>query len=343
MALGKLWAGKVYGTNTGNLFVKLEGDDKALKGTLHHNDPEAGIAVYDIIGMSDGSELELEGKPQKPAEGMPTQYKARARLQPTGSLEGQWESDIGSAGSFLLFPHERPEAPASNGPSPDQVHTSRHNFGPIEIDRDQIIALAEEIQRGFAKGRVVVTLVVGTEQSRFLEDFKRLHISAVRADLVRLFVREPDANGYDKSITVEFGQAINWAMCQGVNEAWALGELERLKRDIRRYERVYATRKIGVGINQIMLVCTIVYLPSLSSLRDRAILTAGVLMLIYAVNWLHTRYLPHAAIYLDKRKEGWLARFLPSALSWLIGIAASVIASLLAAYLQGLLPLSHSP
>ena len=65
----------------------------------------------------------------------------------------------------------------------------------------------------------------------------------------------------------------------------------------------------------------------------------GVVALAYAVTWLHTHYLPHSAIYLSKRKEGWLARFLPSAASWLIGIAASVIATLLGAYLKGWLAL----
>jgi len=339
MPVGKLWAGKVYGTNTGNLFVKLEGEDKALKGTLHHNDPDAGIAVYDIAAFFDGTTLSLEGRPSKQMNGMPNLVKGTARLQPTGNLEGQWETDIGSAGTFVLFPHDRGEASVSGVPVPDQMHSARHNFGPIEIDRDQIVALGDEIQRGFTKGRVIVTFVAGTEQSRFLEDFKRLNFNVDRVNLVKLFVREPDPSGIDKSITVEFGQSVNWAMCQGVSEAWALGELERLKRDIRRFERMYATRAIGGGINQIMLVCPLVFLPSLANLKDRAVLMGGVVALAYAVTWLHTHYLPHSAIYLSKRKEGWLARFLPSAASWLIGIAASVIATLLGAYLKGWLAL----
>jgi hypothetical protein len=265
---------------------------------------------------------------------------ATANLQPKGELAGQWQTTIGSAGTFELFPHDRSQPAAVAGvPMPDQMHTARHNFGPIEVDRDQIVTLADDIQRGFTKGKVVVTFVSGTEQSRFLDDFKRLNAGTGRVDLIKLFVREPDASGIDRSITVEFGQAVNWAMCQGVSEAWVLGELERLKREIRKFERVYATRAIGVGINQIMLVCTIVFLPSLSSLLDRAILMGGVLALAYAVNWLHSRYLPHAAIFLSKRRESWLARFLPSVASWVIGIAASVIATLLGAYLKGWLAL----
>ena len=33
MALEHLWAGRAYGTNTGNLFVKLSGGDDALSGS----------------------------------------------------------------------------------------------------------------------------------------------------------------------------------------------------------------------------------------------------------------------------------------------------------------------
>ena len=122
MPVGKLWAGKVYGTNTGNLFVKLEGEDKALKGTLHHNDPDTGIAVYDIAAFFDGTTLSLEGRPSKQMNGMPNLVKGTARLQPTGNLEGQWETDIGSAGTFVLFPHDRGEASVSGVPVPDQMH-----------------------------------------------------------------------------------------------------------------------------------------------------------------------------------------------------------------------------
>ena len=58
MALGRLWAGRVYGTNMGNLFVKLEGDDPALMGTLRFNESGVGVVVYCIDGfkrMADAS------------------------------------------------------------------------------------------------------------------------------------------------------------------------------------------------------------------------------------------------------------------------------------------------
>lgn len=336
MALGRLWAGKAFGTSTGNLFVKFDGQDSALKGTLHHNESGSGIIVYDVTGSFDGSRLSIDGTTQTRIEGVNFgRLKVTASLQPTGNLDGEWETDIGSAGTFVLYPHDRSPTAESGAQMPDQIHTARHNFGPIVVDRDQIVFLADEIQRDFPKSRVIVTFATGTTQSRYLEDFKRSSIGSGRADQVTLFVREMDTSGIDKSITVEFGQTVNWVMSQGASESWTLGELEKLKREIKKFERMYAAKKFGVGINQIMLVCTVVFLPSLPNLRDRTILMGSVLALAYSVNWLHIRYLPHAEINLSKRMDGWLSRLLPSAASWLIGIAATVIATLLGAYLKG--------
>jgi hypothetical protein len=340
MALGRLWAGNVYGTNTGNLFVRLEGDDKALKGTLRQHDRDYGVVVvYDIIAIFDGARLEIEGKPQQKEGVALGLLKATATLQPNGTLAGEWETDIGSAGTFVLHPHDQSQTPNPAAPGPDQVHSARHNFGPIEIDRKQLIALADDIQRSFTKGRVVVSFVDGTEQRRFLEDFRQLNFNDNRAEVGRLFVSEPDAGGSDKSITVEFGPMVNWVTTQSVSEAWVLGEREKLKREIKKFERVYASQAYGITFNQAMLLGTLVYLPSLGSLQDRVVLMIGVICLVYAVNWLHKRYLPHAAIYLGERKQGWFVRLLPSVASWVIGIAATVIATLLGAYLQGLLKL----
>lgn len=220
MTLGHLWAGKAYGTNIGNLFVKFEGTDAALKGTLRHNDSDVGIVVYEIAGSFDGSVLTFEGASATNIEGVVVgRINASARLQANGNLDGEWESDVGAAGTFVLFPHDRSHLGEGGFLTAQQHHTARHDFGPIVIDRDDVISLAEEVQRGFSKGRLIVTFVMGTEQSRFLDDFKALSIRAGRADLIKLFVREPDVSGLDKSITIEFGPQVNWAMCQGESEA----------------------------------------------------------------------------------------------------------------------------
>lgn len=343
MALGRLWAGKAYGTNTGNLFVTLEGKDDGLKGTLRLNEPGAGLVVYTISGTFDGTRLTLKGEPETQIEGMAFGLlTANATLSQKGELEGEWETSIGSAGTFYLFPHNKQQAPGLPGQA-DQLHTARHRFGAIGIDRDQIISLAEDIQREFHKGTVIITVITGTEQSRFLEDFKNFNFNVDRAEYIKIFVNEPEGDGTNRVVSVEFGSQYNEVMTQGSSEAWVLGKREKLKRDLNRFEREYTTNlvRFGFGINQILFVGTIVFLPSLETLRDRAVLMAGVLALIIVVNWLHRKYLPFAVIYLSKKPEGILARFTPSVISWLIAIVASAAASLLAAYLQGWVALLH--
>lgn len=339
MAVGRLWAGRAYGTNTGNLFAKLDGDDDALNGTLHLNEPGVGVVVYAIQGSFDGNQLTLTGQPQTQIEGVAFgQLTATASLGARGALTGEWATSIGSAGTFVLFSHDQTQAvEADPSKLPDQLHTVRHHFQAVEVDRQQITAIADEIQRDFKNAQVVVTVTADTEQSRFLSDFKTFNFSADRAAVLKLYVREPEGSGLDRIALIEFGPQINMAMTQGGDEAWVLGMLEKLKRSIRPLERSYTTnfKRLGFGINQLLVVGAIIFLPGLGSLRDRAILMAAVLALTFAINWLHGRYLPFAAIYLGKKPTGLFARIAPTAASWFIAATASMVAELVAAYLQG--------
>lgn len=105
---------------------------------------------------------------------------------------------------------------------------------------------------------------------------------------------------------------------------------------------LYATsfQKFGFGINQLLFLGAVVYLPSLPSLGARAALMVGILMITWAVTWSHGRYLPLAALYLSVKPKGFWTRVLPSAASWVIAVTSAVAAALLAHYLQGFIPTS---
>jgi hypothetical protein len=343
MTLTKRWAGRIWGTNTGNMFVTLEGEDAALVGTLRLNDETVGITVYTITGTFDALTLSLKGQIKTKIEGVEFgELTAVGKMNPKGEILGDWETTIGSAGTFILHPHvaqEQTNAPAKA----EQLHTARHNFGAIEIDKSQIVEIADSIEKDFPN--VIVTIVSGTEQSRFLQDFKNFQFPLDSAELVKIFAQKPDGLGLNQVVSVEFGPSLNTAMAQGGNEAWVLGQLETLKRDLKRYERTYVTsfKRWGIGINQVMILAAIVFLPSLSGLKDRTILMLIVLALVFAVNWLHSRYVPYAAIYLRQKKAGWVVKAWPRAASWGIGIVASIIAALAAAYLQGAFKIPAPP
>lgn len=337
MALTKKWAGKAFGTNVGNIFITLDGEDSALTGTLRMNEEGVGIAVYAVQGSFDSQKLSLTGQAIEEIENVEFgQMTVTGTMNSKGEIQGDWKTNIGSEGVFTIYPHIGSEQ-TTDIQKVEQLHTAKHNFGAIEIDKDQITAIAENIQQEFPS--VTVTVTTGTEQARYLEDFKQYQFADERAEIIKIFAQKPDGFGLNQVVLIEFGPQVNSVTIQGANEAWVLGQLEKLKRDLKRYERTYITnvKRWGVGINQAMLLATIVFLPSLGGLKDRVILMGIVLALILGVNSLHSRYVPYAAIYLHEKKKGWMGKALPKVASWAIGIVATIIAGLAGAYLQGAL------
>lgn len=342
VGLGRLWAGRVYGTHAGNVFLKMDGEDHALIGSLHVNELGIGTSVFAIRGVYDGQQLNIIGELR--TENEVARLMATLIPNPKGELTGERSTSGGGAGTVHLHPHDEDQTVENAQPSkPQQLHTARHTFAAVKIDRNDIIALAEEIQQDFSLAKVVVTILAGTEQSRFLSDFKSTTFPAGRAQVVKIFVQErKDDTEINRIAQLEFGQDVNFAMTQGGDEAWALGMLEKLKRQVRPFEQTYATiKKWNINFNQLLLVVTVVYLPSLSGFRDRAILMGGVLALALGVVWLHSRYLPMAAIYLGTKPQGLMSKTLPSLLSWFIAVSAGAAATVLAALLQGWLPTAH--
>ncbi len=346
MALGRLWAGKVYGTNTGNLFVELNGEDAALQGTLRFNEAGIGVAAFNITGSFEDGRLTIAGEPLAEIAGVSFgALTANATLGSMGELEGQWKTEVGTAGTFFLFPHDRGQVSDLGENTPDQLHTARHEFGAIEIEHNQIISIAEDIQREFPRARVVVSVDAGTEQSRFLENFKTLTFHDNKAESMKVFAQELESGEISKLVSLEFGPNLNQVIVQGAREAWVLGQREKLKREVRRFERAYTTKfkRLGFGINHLLVVASVIFLPSLASIESRVIFVIGIVLLIWAVSSLHNRYLPFAAIYLSEKPKGLLARVAPAIASWVIAVTASSAATVLGAYLKGWLELPPPP
>jgi hypothetical protein len=338
MAISRFWAGKVFGTNLGNVFVDLNGGDQHLTGLLRFNDSIAGVVVFEVSGEFNEDKLRLVGE-VKDIASINAQGKltVAATLMSDGNLKGHWESTSGAGGTLVLFPHGDDEPSEKKSVPADQMYTARHQFGPVQLERDDIVQLAENVQSGFQNAKVVISLTQGTEQSLYLENFKKLVPSKQQPNILKVYAREPDIGGIDKIVTLEFGPISNFAMTQGAVEAWTLGELEKLKRDVSRFERFFVTQKFySISFNQLLFLGAIVALPSLDSIYKRATLIAVVLVLTLLVVKLHDRYLPHASIHLSSKPESKLWRFLSGpAISWAMAIVAGTVATLLAAYLGG--------
>lgn len=176
--LGRLWAGRIYGTNTGNLFVELDTSGDAISGTLRLMDTLFGLAVYHVTGSFDGT-LRLHGEPTQSAPGVNAgSIDATAVLTPEGHLRGEWQSSIGTAGTFEAYPHDVPPPDQRAAPGadqvPEQIYASTLTLGALRLYAKDVWELAQFIRRDFVVGRMVVTYAVrGNEVTKYLEDFQR--------------------------------------------------------------------------------------------------------------------------------------------------------------------------
>ena len=67
--LGKLWAGRAFGTNTGNLAISFTKDEEELEGIIRFQDEQYGIVIYNVTGtFKDG--IQLTGKTETEIEGV---------------------------------------------------------------------------------------------------------------------------------------------------------------------------------------------------------------------------------------------------------------------------------
>jgi hypothetical protein len=347
MTFVRRWAGRAFGTHTGNLYIAFEGDDKSLTGTLRFNDSNAGIAVYAVSGSFDGARLALSATPQTAPQGFTlSPLQATAMLNSKGELRGDWQAQSGAGGTLILHPHDRGDDVAASERMTAQLHTVRHHFGAVAIDRDEFVAIAEEIQQDFSKGLGVVTWVAITEQTRSLKDFKEIKSFGVEAfKLIKFYAQEPDENGLNRIVNIEFGPQVNSVLTQGSREAWVLGELERIRQRVRPFERSYATnflKRFGIGLNQVLVILALTAAPSIGGFWDRLIFVAAVLGAISAVWKIHNRFLPFAVIYTGNKPTSLVRRVGPSIFSWAISILGTILAGVIGAYLKGWLhiPLS---
>jgi len=334
--IGKLWAGRVYGTNTGTLFVELEPAAAGITGTLRFMDTVFGLVIYEIKGTFDGGTLELEGDSEQAVPGVETgRITAKAILTPQGNLRGQWQSSLGTAGTFELFPHDLP--PADQGkqvgvPIPEQLHTARQSVGAVRLYTEDVHELSEVIRKDFAVGRLVVTYKsAGIENTRYLEDFEKEATNLGELQYLKLSIQEPEAHGINKLAVIELdSQGRNDVIVQGIYESWVVGKAETLARQLRRYEKslVTNTKKYGLGLNQIIVIAMLVLFPEVEPLWRRGVFAVVVVGLLLALVWAHWRFLPTVVVYMSPRKPGALARAWPGILSWVIAATASLAAAL---------------
>jgi hypothetical protein len=332
----ELWAGRIFGTNTGKVFLRVGGEPRELSGALFLADDDHGNARLDVTGSFEEGVLRLKAVPAASEEGVQLgNVEAVARLQPNGQLLGQWESDVNTGGTFHLYPHTTAMDETSSV-GPEQLYTVSRELGALQLYRDDIIELIRLLERDLRPSRVIVShLDRGAEISRFASDFEAGIHQHDRLEWIKLTVQAAHASGINRVATVDLGQAFNRVTTQGSDESWVLGEAEALASHLRKREKRLSTKlgKYRVSLNQLIAVLALIAMPDLE-IVPRGVFVLTVLALLIGAEKLQRSLIPNLSVQLSAPRPSLLAQSWPSVVSWLISMTAGVAASIVYGLLQ---------
>lgn len=342
MGMIKSWAGHLYGTNTGNLFVELEGVPDDVRGTVRFLDAVFGLNILTAVGTFIEGDLRLRCEVLQAPEGLEFgEITVEGSLTPEGTLRGRWVSTLGTAGTLALFPHGD-NMPAQTGPRPERLHVAVREFGALSLTAHDVRGLIQAIGGEADSQPVVVTYPDGgLEVSRFAADFERDITALGTLYALRLNVQAPEPSGGTRAISVEFSRdGTNQVRVQGMDGVWVRGKLEALSDLLRRRERKALTgvRKWGLNINTFFAVAAVIALPGLDTVWRRAAFALAIIAIIYTIAELHRRFVPGVVIYLSPRSPGLVERAGPQVLSWGIAATSALVASIIYGLLKGELP-----
>lgn len=329
--LGRLWAGRAFGTNTGNLSITFEKDGEELEGIVRFHDEMYGLVTYEVQGTYH-DEIELTGTAISRREGVEYGSLAvKAALTPEGSLKGEWSTSIGSGGPFVAHPHGVGAANTEKTELDiEQFYTQAYTLGALRLAKDDVLALMDAVKKDFnAEAKLVVTYRSGgAEVTQHGKDFIAQMDGHKDLKYLKVFVQEPDEFGVNKFAFAELAEpGFNRVVVQGVREIWVEGKAQMLRSELAKNEKSIVTnfKRFGLNLNQVALFVMIVAITYVPDFWMKAAVGILVFGLIKFVGWLHVAFIPNASIRLTDVKENWLTRWGSSMFSWVATLVSSVL------------------
>ncbi len=327
------WAGRIYGTNTGNVFLEIDQEGNRLTGIARFLDTMWGLVIYDFVGESN-DHIHFTCTPKQYPEGIEVNTViVVAQLRPDGTLVGDWESPTGTAGTFQAFPHIYGDGPAQVGGQisvPEQIYNRTVSVGSVRLYDVDVNNLLDIIKRDFIQGRLIVTYRLrGSEVTKYAEDFLRDSTETGELRSLKITIQEPEAHGINKMVAVDLTEhAGSEVRVSGINESWVVGKAESISRALSSYQNRLVTsyRKYGLNLNSVIFLLMLVAIPEIGAWVNRLIFVGSVATLLFILLAVHGKIIPNTLIFLSKRKVGVFRRLWPTVFSWLIAVTSALVA-----------------
>jgi hypothetical protein len=328
-----LWAGNIFGTNTGKVFLELQAKNGVLTGIARLNDDTFGVVVYKVTGTN-GNEVNLRCTPEQVPDGVEAEAATVVgHLAPDGTLRGRWESEAGTAGTFQLFPHKiESNQQQTTALEPEQIYNRALKLGSIRLYRDDVGRIVELARKDFTAKTLIVTYEQhGNEVTKWADDFLIRLDDLAELRSLKLFIQEPGKGSVNRSVNIELvdvGEST--VRVSGPDDTWVVGKAESLRKELRRYENSVITnyRKYGLNVNFVLFLVMLILMPSITGLMRRVIFVSVVIILIQILFRIHTKLIPNTLVLLKRKPKGPLALAWPSILSWILAFTSSLVAAL---------------
>ncbi|WP_332799571.1 hypothetical protein [Sphingomonas sp. PB2P12] len=340
VGIGQNWNGKVYGTNTGNVSLALEGEDNALTGIIRLSDDKFGVVVYRVSGKFEAGKIELAGEPEGDvAEGMQVgEVKIAGGLTTEGRLDGSWETTIGTGGTFQLWPHNYQEK-TSGVEIPEQLNSATRSLGAIRLYPDDVRNLMAQLCKDFSNKRLIVTYSEGgNEKNVYSDDFTKILDSISELRYLKISVQEPEMYGINRLAMIELdAKGENIIRVQSVQESWSIGKAEAVARFAQGYQRRLATqfRKFGLTANIVLNLFTLAALPGLTGFGRRLAFASAMIAVQATITVMHQRYIPNFVLFSANKRPTLFGSIGPGLLSWIITISGAVVGAIVYGLLKG--------
>ncbi|MGZ9738306.1 hypothetical protein ACXX83_07685 [Pseudomonas sp. GNP012] len=340
-SLANHWTGRLFGTNTGNIFLELSQSNNNISGQLRIMDSVFGVSLYSYTGTI-GDEITLHCTPLKSDEGVQISVvDVKGTLTPQGSIRGEWKSEIGTAGTFEIFPHDIKNTQNSENTEnsqPEQIHNKTIQLGSVRLFKEDIIQLINFIKKDFTTDKVVITYSQrGSELTIYANAFLNKTETIEKLNYLKLVIQEPEAYGINRVVIIELtNTGTSEIRVSGINESWVLGKAESTFQLLKPKQNLLVTnyRKYGLNLNGVIFFAMLITIPEITDLTKRLVFVFSVFILLNLLLTTHNKLIPNTAIYLTQTNVGLFARSWPTLLSWLIAVTSSVVASIIFALLK---------
>ncbi|MES0186057.1 hypothetical protein NKK48_15310 [Mesorhizobium sp. C386A] len=327
-------AGALFGTNTGNIYCEMDGPETGFSIRIRFMDQTFGLAVYEGRGSFDGSALRFAATPVQAESGVKVApIKGKGDLNSKGSISGDWESELGTAGTFVLHPHD-PTDPVSlietTNELAETIHTENRTLGSIRLYRADFEEMVAAVRKDFKAGQLFVTFSDRkTKRTMTVEQFMEASKNLSTITYLRLNVQERESPNINRIAMVELDSSgENAILVQGGQESWARGEADFLKSIAERglTRTITSIKKFGLNINGLMFVIGLAALPDLT-FGKRLLFLAILFTIMVVIMDLHKAFVSNALIFMNEERPRTLRIYSEQVVSVIIATLAGTLAA----------------